>query len=153
MPSDHQLPPPSGLKPEDILFVLFRHKGKIIFCLFLGLIAASALYVKMPRIYQSEAKLLLRYVLERKSIAPAGTDTQIQPASQGENVINSELEILRSFDLAGQVAEAIGPERLIGKSVGESNRLAAAVVITKGLTIDVAPKSSVIRLVFQHNNP
>ena len=118
------------------------------------MIAAAVCYFKMPRIYQSEAKLLLRYVLERKSIGPVGTDAQIQqPASQGDTIINSELEILKSFDLAAQVAEAIGPEKILGTSLGESNRNAAAVVITKALTIENTPKSSVIRLVFQHNNP
>jgi uncharacterized protein involved in exopolysaccharide biosynthesis len=149
-----QIPPPSTFKPEDILFVLFRQKWKILVFSLLGLIGAAAVYFKMPRIYESEAKLLLRYVLERKSLSPIGTDAQIQsPDSRGENIINSELEILKSFDLASQVAESVGPEKILGKSMGESNRIMAAIVIRKSLSIDVAPKSSVIRLAFQHQNP
>src|SRR4051812_25175310 len=100
------LPPQSNLKPEDILFVLFRHKWKIVICSLLGLLAASGLYLTHSRIYESEAKLLVRYVLERKTVGPTGADAQIQQTGgQGENIINAELEILKSFDLASQVAE------------------------------------------------
>src|SRR4051794_38318541 len=94
-----QLPaPPSSFKPEDIFFVLFRHQWKIVICSLLGLLAATGLYLTRSKIYQSEAKLILRYVLERKSIGPIGNDAQIQtPDTQGDNIINSEKEILGSF--------------------------------------------------------
>jgi uncharacterized protein involved in exopolysaccharide biosynthesis/Mrp family chromosome partitioning ATPase len=143
-----------GFKAEDILFIIFRHKWMIVISSLIGLLAATALYLTRPHVYQSEAKLLLRYVLERKSIGPIGTDAQIQsPDSQGENIINSELEILNSYDLAIQVAEAVGSDKILGKTGGESNGIAAAVAIRKGLTIDVPKKTSVIRMVFQHQNP
>jgi uncharacterized protein involved in exopolysaccharide biosynthesis/Mrp family chromosome partitioning ATPase len=156
--SDHRsnpvAPPGLGIKPEDVLFVLFRHKWLIFVFSLLGLAGAIVLYFNMPRTYQSEAKLILRYVEDRKSLGPIGSDSQIHsPDSQGETIINSELEILRSYDIATQVADAIGAEKVLGGAATESNRTAAAIVIRKALTTDVSPKSSVIRLTFQHQNP
>src|ERR1700746_2283046 len=69
-------PVPSGFDLSDILFVLFRHKWKIIFCGLVGLIAASAVYFLVPPAYESQAKLLVRYVMERSAVD--GLDNQIK---------------------------------------------------------------------------
>ena len=147
-------PPPPSISAEDILFVLFRHKWKILTFSILGLVAAALLYFQTPPVYQSETKLLLRYVLERKSLGPITADSQIQsPTAGGENIINSELEILGSFDLAVQVARAIGPEKLLAKSGGGNSVMSAARLIKTGLSFDVPRMSSVIRVVFKHPDP
>src|SRR2546427_7049602 len=100
-----------GLKLDDIYFVLFRHKWKILLCCCAGALTAAGLYFLTPPAYQSEAKLLIRYVQDNKSVSPAKESSQIRsPDDRGENIITSELEILTSLDLARQVAELIGPE-------------------------------------------
>src|SRR5438034_8024013 len=92
---------PPGLNIGDIYYTLFRHKWKIILFPVVGIIAAVLFYVTHPPLYQSEAKVLIRYVLENRAATPEANEAQIRsPDWRGENLINSELEILTSFDVA-----------------------------------------------------
>ena len=146
-------PPPAGIKLGDIYYVLFRHKWKILASTLLGLAAAVVLFVINPPQFGSEAKLLVRYVVESKSIEAGGPDGQVKsPPSTGENIINSELEILTSLDLCLQVARAIGPEKILARAGGGSNLTAAAVMVYKGLTVDVPKKSNVIKVRLDHSD-
>ncbi len=61
---------PSGMKLGDILFALFKRKRTIIVCAVVGIIAAAAVYFLYPPSYESQAKLLVRYVLERSGVDP-----------------------------------------------------------------------------------
>ena len=55
--------PPAALSAGDIYYTLFRHKGKILLCALAGAVGAGAVrYLGEPP-YESEAKLLVRYVL------------------------------------------------------------------------------------------
>src|SRR5262249_20977166 len=101
-----QIPPPApGLALADIYHVLFRHKRKIISISALGLIAASLVYFFLPLPYVSQARLLIKYVLETKAPAQMGTkDLSLAQVEEGESVMNTELLILTSFDLAKAVA-------------------------------------------------
>ena len=60
----------SGFNVSNILFILFKHKWKIVVSTFMGLIAAAAVYIQWPRVYVSKAKLLVRYVVEKSAIDP-----------------------------------------------------------------------------------
>ena len=98
-----------GMQLSDIYYVLFRHKWKILLCSLAGIVAALVVYFVMKPVYQSQAKLFVRYVVESKSISPTANDPQVRsPDSRGDNIINSELEILTSLDLARQVARRLG---------------------------------------------
>lgn len=137
-----------------MLFALYRRKWLILACGALGLVAAGGMFLTMKPIYQSEAKLLLRYVQENRSATTVGKDAQIKsPDVSGENIINSEVEILTSLDLAQQVAEIVGPEKILGTAGVSTNALKAAFVIQKNLEVDVPRKSSIIRMLFTHTDP
>src|SRR5437879_3994058 len=114
---------PQTITLGDILYVVFRHKWKILSISLVGVLAAFALPFFMPSPYQSEAKLFIKYVLEAKSPTQAGpTDSKIKSVDErGENIINTELEILTSLDLAQQVATNIGPEKILGKSLSKTS--------------------------------
>src|SRR5688572_17466277 len=145
---------PAGIRLEDIWYVLFRHKWMILKLSVAGILAAGALFFTKKPFYQSEAKLLLRYVQDNRAVGAMDKDSQIKsPDSGGENIINSEREILTSLDLARQVAEIVGPEKIQGTVGKETNALKAAVIIQKGLDVEVPRKSSVIRLLFTHQDP
>jgi uncharacterized protein involved in exopolysaccharide biosynthesis len=60
----------SGVKLGDILFALFKRKQTIIVCAAVGILAAAAVYFLYPHSYESQAKLLVRYVLERSGVDP-----------------------------------------------------------------------------------
>src|SRR5437870_4835178 len=104
----------SGMHLSDILFALFKRKWTIILCALLGIIAAAAYYFLFPPVYESQAKLLVRYVLERSAVDPIdGTKPTFPSGNDSDRVIGAEIEILTSWDLAMQVAQAIGPKRLL----------------------------------------
>lgn len=148
------LPPPLLLPApaasfNDILYVLFRHKWKIIICALLGFTTATVLYLFYPPPFQSEAKLFIRYVLENSTPGMPGNDSKaVSPDQRGETIINTEVEILGSSDIAEQVADSIGPDKILGKSKGPKDRDHAAAEVRKNLVIAPLPKSGVIRLTF-----
>lgn len=141
---------PRGIILGDICYALFRHKWKIAGCTISGILAAAALYLTWTPIYQSEAKLLIRYVQDTKAITP-GIDAGVKsPDRGGENIINSELEILTSLDLARQVAEIIGPEKILAPFGGGKNVDLAAETIKKHMFVEVPRRSSVVRVSMAH---
>jgi uncharacterized protein involved in exopolysaccharide biosynthesis/Mrp family chromosome partitioning ATPase len=104
----------SSVKLGDILFALFKRKRTIIVCAVAGIIAAALVYFLYPASYESQAKLLVRYVLERSGIDPIDAEKAGAASSnESDRVIGAEIEILTSWDLAVQVAQAIGPQRLL----------------------------------------
>src|SRR5579862_371178 len=120
-------PPPLLPAPattfNDILYVFFRQKWKILSCTLLGLAAAATVYEAFPAPYQSEAMLFIRYVLESNSPAIPGNDSKaVSPDQRGETIINSEVQILGSMDIADQVADTVGPEKVLGKEKGPKDR-------------------------------
>jgi uncharacterized protein involved in exopolysaccharide biosynthesis/Mrp family chromosome partitioning ATPase len=146
-----QEPQGPGMTLGDIYYVLFRHKWKILIFSLAGIVAAGIIYLKSPSVYQSEAKLLIRYILDSKSVGPINNDSQIQtPDSRGETIINSEMEILTSLDLAGKVADAVGPEKILGQTGLPNARNRAAALVLKGLDVDAPRKGTVIRVIFRH---
>lgn len=154
MTNDETTTQSPGIRLEDILYALFRRKWMILAFAVAGLLGAAALFLVMKPTYQSEAKLLIRYVQEVRAATTVDKDSQIKsPDSAGENIINSEREILNSFDLAQQVAEIVGPEKIQGTAGVETNSVKAALIIQKGLEVDVPRKSSIIRILFTHTDP
>lgn len=139
----------------DIYFVIFRHKWKILIIGGSGILLALLLPLVWRLPYQSEAKLLIKYVLDSKSPGQVGVnDSRFKsPDEGGENIINTELEILTSLDLAQHVADSIGPQKILAKAGGGNDKFIAAALIHKNLLVEVPKKSNVIRVVFQHPDP
>jgi uncharacterized protein involved in exopolysaccharide biosynthesis/Mrp family chromosome partitioning ATPase len=145
---------PSKITVGDVWYALFRHKWKILTLAALGVVAAAVLYLITPPPYVSEAKLLVRYVVESRSVEGPGPDGQVKtPPSTSENIINSESEIIQSLDLCRQVAEMIGPRKVLAKATGGSNVTEAAGMIYRGLSVDNPKKSNVIRVAMTHPDP
>ena len=61
-----QMPPKITL--GDVWYALFRHKWKILVLAVWGVAAAGVLYFQTRTFYVSEAKLLVRYVVESRSV-------------------------------------------------------------------------------------
>lgn len=143
--------PAPGLNLGDLYYIFFRHKGKILLIFLAGLLGAVAYYFVRPPMYQSEAKILIRYIVEGKTGTSAKEESQVKsPDTGGANIINSEIEILTSLDLAEHVADAVGPGKILAKLGGGDDRSRAAGVIHKGLKVEVPGRSSVILMTFRH---
>src|SRR4051794_17581355 len=135
----------------DIYYVLFRHKWKILGLSITGISAATVLYFAKPALYRSEAKLFVRYVQDSRMPTAMGENPSIKsPDSRGDNVINSEAEVLTSLDLALQVVDAVGAEKILNKVGGGNDRYTAAAVVRNSLQIEVPKKSDILKIVFQH---
>jgi polysaccharide biosynthesis transport protein len=144
--------PSSSLSFHDILFILFRHKWKILCCTAAGLIAAAAVYFILPPVYQSEAKLFVRYVVDKSAID--GLDSQIKtPNPQTDTLINSEVEILTSSDLARQVVEAIGVKRLMPKGGNKATIDNATQSFLHGLDVSIVKGTNIISISFKSGSP
>ena len=143
----------SRLTLDDVYYVLFKHKWKIITCSTAGLLGAVALVAFRPPVYESEAKLFIRYVLDSKSPSPTPDGSRVISSYDGQSVINSEIEILNSLDLAEQVVDMIGPDKILAKVGGGKDRIQAANVVRGGLVVEVPNKSNVMRILFQHPDP
>src|SRR5437764_7282192 len=118
----------SGLKLGDILFALFKRKWTIIVCAILGITAGAAVYFIFPPSYESQAKLLVRYVTERSAVDPSEAEKAAAASNnEGDRVIGAEIEILTSWDLAMEVARAIGPQRMLPPAQDLFSKLARAI--------------------------
>ncbi len=140
----------------DIYYVIFRHKWKIFLCTMTGLVAAVGFVFFFPQPFQSDAKLFVRYVVtDTKTPAAPGADMSkyTSPDQRGETIMESEQEILTSLDLAKQVAETVGPDKILAKWGGGKDLDVAAVKIQKNLLVEVPRMSSVIHIVFRHPDP
>src|SRR5580704_17480702 len=114
MKNNRQIEQPPGITLGDVYFVLFRHKWKILLCSVAGIVAAIVFFLFNPPPYQSDAMLFIRYVVDSRSLSPAANNsTTTSPDEMGESIMNSEMEILSSFDLALEAATNIGPEKIL----------------------------------------
>jgi uncharacterized protein involved in exopolysaccharide biosynthesis/Mrp family chromosome partitioning ATPase len=144
----------SGLSRSDVLSALFKHKKKIALCAALGFLGSAAVYFFYPPVYESQAKLLVRYVLERSGVDPIdGTRGSVSFGQGSENVLGSEVEILTSWDLAVQAAEGIGVKRLVPNSSGTPSKDAAAYTITSGLEVTIHKGSNIIFVSYKNRDP
>src|SRR6266516_1757795 len=166
----------SGVKLGDIFFALFKRKQTIMVCAAVGIIAAAAVYLLYPPSYESQAKLLVRYVLERSGVDPVEAEKAAAAAAsngQADRVIGAEIEILTSWDLAMEVARAIGPQRLlppaqdplsqIARAIGlqrllppsgaSATETGAASSIVSGLKVISNKESNIIFISYKNGNP
>ena len=136
----------------DIYYVFFRNKWKIILLSVTGILAAAAFYFLEPPPYQSQAALLIQYVPESGIMPLMGNDQKvIMPDARGADIINSEIQILTSLDIAGQAVTNIGPTGILARVGGGSNAVSAAVLVRQNLQVEPADKgSSVIMVTFKH---
>src|SRR5271166_3069737 len=142
----------SGMNVHEVLFILFRHKWKILLFAAGGMLASAALYFLLPPAYESEAKLFVRYVVDKSAVD--GLEAQIKtPNPQTDTLINSEVEILTSSDLAREVAQAIGVERLLPGDGPKATIEKATQIILRSLDISVVKGTNIISVTYKSSNP
>lgn len=158
-PAHLAVPTNTTMSVNDILYILFRHKWKLIICTVVGLAAAAAYYFFFPPAFQSDAMLFIRYVTEDS--APASPDggspkaISLADLDRGDTILNTEIDILSSMDIAEQVAETLGPDKILTqvKDPKLRDRAHAAAAIDSNLIVEPLPKSSVIHVVYQNSDP
>jgi len=146
--------PSASISLGDVYFVIFRHKWKILALAAAGLAAAAVYFFFQQPPFQSEAELLVRYVQDSRSVNPTENNSRVTSlVDLGASVMNSEMHILCSFDLAAQVATNIGPAKILAKYGGGDDPTRAAFVIRDNLKVEGSKDSSVIHITFRHFDP
>jgi polysaccharide biosynthesis transport protein len=150
-----QAQPPAGIALGDIYYVVFRHKWKILILSVTGILAAVVLFFVKPPPYLSQAELLIQYVPQAGEMPLLGSDQKvIMPDSRGDDIINSEIQIMTSLDLAAQAVSNLGATSILARAGGGSNAIVAASLIRNNLQAEPAGKgSSVIVITFKHPDP
>jgi polysaccharide biosynthesis transport protein len=104
-----------------------------------------------PPLYVSKAKLMVHYVLNNREMTPPGPDsprtTSLDP--NAASIINAEIEIITSLDVAERAADIVSPARVLANKGGGTNRMWAAGVICSGIEVD-PPRSSILTIAFKH---
>jgi len=154
-PTPHRPEPTPGISMGDIYYVVFRHKWKILILTLAGLLAAVTFNFLKPPPYQSQAELLIQYVPQAGAMPVMGSDQKvIVPDARGDDVINSEIQIMTSLDLAEQAVTNIGAAGILAKYGGGSDPGLAAAMVWRNLTAEPADHgSSVVLLTYKHPDP
>jgi uncharacterized protein involved in exopolysaccharide biosynthesis/Mrp family chromosome partitioning ATPase len=156
MPEHHKEAEPSNLNLSSILLAIFKRKKIILISTAAGAIAAAAVFHFWPRSYESDATLLVRYVLDRSAVDPEsrdGSSVGSVATKTTDTFINAEVSILQSWDLAVQVAEALGPKRVLPGAKGNPGISDAAGAISSGLKVVTTKNSNVIQVSYTDSRP
>src|SRR5688572_11698762 len=88
---------PSGsFSLGDAYYIFFRHKWKILLIFLAGLAGAFGFYRMRPPVYQSESRILIRYIVDSQpqaSVPGAAADSKVLSTERGDGIINSQIEI------------------------------------------------------------
>ena len=154
---NNQRPEPAlGISLGDIYFIVFRHKRAILFLTMLGLAVAAGYYLIQQPMYESTAKVLVKFIRETRNTVAKGDEENSQVRSGvdvAQGVILAEVEIAATFDLFTQVATNIGPEKILAKLGGGSDPIMAATEIRRHLKLSPGNQNGVITLTFTHPDP
>ncbi len=155
---------------RDVYHVLFRHQTNVtlFFCSVLLAVVVGTLLA--PRIYRSDAELLIK--LGRQSavldptVSASGQVVSVQQTRETE--VNSEMIILQSREMAERVVSAIGPDRILDKReedpvahlTGDAflqeaikERDMAVRAVMSSVKIETLPRTDIIALSYESQNP
>jgi polysaccharide biosynthesis transport protein len=143
-----------GLGITDIYYILFRWKWMILFFCVLGVAIAFTAFILKPPRYRSHAQLYIRYVVESKSLNPPGDGSETLRLNTHEaGILDTELQILRSQDVAERVAAGVGPQKILAAMGGGNSLEAAAGVVQGYMHVFLPARGSLIAVEFEHPDP
>jgi succinoglycan biosynthesis transport protein ExoP len=143
-----------GIKLHDILYILFKHKWKILIPTVLGFVAAGFIAFRsdsMAPSFQTQADLLVRYVVERNASDP-DAPSSVKGAGPME-VMNTELQILKSFNVALDTVEKLGPKNVMDAGGQAPTKVAAATYLSEHFSTTAERGSNIIQLSYRDKDP
>jgi Mrp family chromosome partitioning ATPase/uncharacterized protein involved in exopolysaccharide biosynthesis len=118
----------------------------------LGVVGYFVAPFVIPVPYQSEAKLMIRYVAAPKT-PDQTTQSGVNPDPRGEGVMPAEVDILTSRDTAEQVVNIFGAEKILAKLGGGNDKAKAIAIVHAGIVADAGRRGNVMRVLFEHPDP
>jgi succinoglycan biosynthesis transport protein ExoP len=154
MQNNHEISQTPSVGVDDIFYLFFRHKWKIMICTLLGFAAAGYIFYLDQMVSRAQAKIFVRYITDKKDpreVSPNAPD--IYALDPRDNAIMSaEAEILRSNDSITRAIKSMpgGAQKIMQAYGGGTNLFEAARLVTKNLDLELLPKSGVMVLTFTH---
>lgn len=104
---------------RDILYVLFRHKWKIIFTTLLLAMLTMIYIASLPQQYESEARVMIRGDRTGLAVDPTGEGNSFMKANRSiaGSVVRTEIGLITSNVLAEQVVAKLGARTVLGWGV------------------------------------
>jgi len=142
---------------RDLLTIFFKHRAKIltIFFIVVAMVTVSTFFASP--VYQANSSLLVKFGREYMNQSQVGL-SQPMMSVNNEAIINSEIQILKSPDLAKSVIETIKLSQMYPDLVEKPPKGIQPMEIAigrfkKSLKVADVKESSVIQVSFEHNNP
>jgi len=153
---------------RDLYYTFFRNKWKVILFFLAVIVIVAVVTFLSDEIYRSEARLLVRLGRETVTLDPTATTGTIIPVAQSrESEINTELEILKSQEIAEKVVDSVGLEAFIsqleeprkgllerlGLTTSLNNRDAVVLSVMNNLGVEIQEASWIIRITYEAKGP
>lgn len=147
-------PTQAGLPVGEVLESLTRRWWIVAAGFAAGCVVAVGIWLYAPRTFLAEARLLVRYVADTTALDPgAESGRVVMLDARGENVLNSEVEILANQNAVEAVVDRIGAQRFPVGATNGAARMRAVVGVMRNLRIDVPKRSNVIRVSYEGPTP
>ncbi len=152
----------SVTSPRDLLFVLFWHRRKVVTFFVVASLLTALAVVALPSTYRSESTLLVKLGSEAVNVDPSAGlgGPMISPVIGREMQMKTELEVLKSREIATAVVKRIGAGRILRKDIapGETSDADpifrnAVMALNQNLSLDVVPDSSVLSVAYESGDP
>lgn len=145
---------------KDIVAIGFRHQRAMAMCFTAVFLGAVLVGIMMPTSYQAHTKILVKRERVDPVISPGQSAPVMVKDEVTEEELNSEVELLESDDVLGQVAMASGLDKrksllatLIGRD-DEAGKLAKATQrLRASLSIEPMKKTNLISITYSSNDP
>ncbi|MHC1696748.1 MAG: GumC family protein [Geobacteraceae bacterium] len=142
---------------RGLLTIFFKYRAKILTIFFIIVVMVTVTTFFASPVYEAKSTMLVKYGREYMNRSEVGTSEPMMSLSR-EEIINSEIQILKSPDLAKRVIESVSLSQMYPDLAKDQSRdtLPMDVAIArfeKSLNIEDVMKSSVIQVSFEHNNP
>ena len=132
-----------------LTLTLWQRRRYLVAGLVTGCVLAGVFYVMTPRMFRAEATLLVRYVADTTWLDPGATGGRVvSPDARGENIINSEIEILANRDSVEKVVDRVGPDNFPDAHPGPRQRILAIKHVLENLIVDAPRRSNIIRVTY-----
>ena len=151
-------PTSGGFTMRDLLAIAFRHKRTAAIC-FAGIMLGTAFAV-ISNPYRASTKFLVSHERQDPVVSSQKEGFEQRMPEVSEEEINSEIEILKSNDVARRVVIAVGldkkkslSEYILGPATPEERTAKAVDRLLGDLKIDPVNKSHVITATYTSSDP
>jgi uncharacterized protein involved in exopolysaccharide biosynthesis len=141
---------------RELLAAVFRNVRWIAVALIVPPVIAVILAFSLPKVYQADAKLLIKPGREFMPAASMGQNNFATPASTMSEIVKSEVEILNSKDLAEATLKKIAVGTLYPDLAAAPDDVALERGVTRfaaQLQVDPVDLSNVVNVGFRSENP